>query len=78
MRQWVVAVRRAGITAVGVAGPHVMCDMKIPVEIIPSRVNDHAVIIDTRVPFFGVVPAQADEIAAIGFDGIQGRGGLVT
>ena len=65
-------MERTGIAAVGVAQPEMMGDIGIAVHVIPSAVDEHAMVIHAGVPFVGLMEADANDIATIRFHGMHG------
>ncbi len=55
----------------GIAGPDVMRDVRVAVHIVPPRVDEHAVVRDTRLPFVRLVVAEPDDVAAVRIHRVQ-------
>ena len=49
--------------------------IKAAVHIIPARVDDHAVVVDARLPLVGLVQAQRHDVRAVIEHAVQRKGG---
>ena len=74
----IVAVEAARIAAVGIAGPDVVRNVRVAVHVIPTRIDQHAVVGDAGMPFVRFVIAQADDVAAVGPHRERGVHGAVA
>ena len=72
----IVAVITAGIAPVGKAVPEMMRHVRVPIHVIPARIDEHAVVIDAGLPLLGFMKAEAGDVAAVGRHRVQrvGRG----
>ena len=69
----IVAMKAAWVAAVGITGPDVMRDVRIPIDVVPSSVYQHAVVRDARLPFVRFVKAQPNHVAPVRLHGMQSR-----
>ena len=55
-----------------------MSHVGVAVNVVPTRVDQHAVVVDTGVPFLRLVVAQADHVAAVAVHRVQRVGGRIV
>ena len=71
VRERIVAMCRTRIATIRVACPYMVSYTVVPVNIIPTGINYHAVVINTGVPLVGLMITQRYDVAAIVFHGIK-------
>ena len=61
----VVAVRGARVCAVRICDPETTTDAILTVRIIPSRIDEHAVVVDGRIPFGSLEIAHRHDVRTV-------------
>ncbi len=61
----VVAVERARITPIGKARPELRTQTVFPVDVVPTRVDQHAIVVNAGRPFTRFKVAQRDNVATV-------------
>ena len=66
--QRVVRVERPRVTPVRIAMPHVVGAVVVAIDVVPTRVDDHAAIVDAGVELVGLVEVDGVHVASVGLD----------
>ncbi len=77
VRQGVIAVRGARVAPVGRAEPDVVSGMELAVDVVPSGVDDAAVVGNARKRLARLVPTDGDGVGAVGLHRVQRGARLV-
>ena len=62
---WIVPMRSARIRAVRIRDPETAADAVLTVCVVPSRIDEHAVVVDGRIPFGGLEIAHRHDVRAV-------------